>query len=121
MRRRFDEENIAAATRAAWWDWPVELATEHAWVIIAGEPAELERIAAERGCFKPEAADRYAARRVLGRNPLTTSPRKRSIDLAAGASHGPLIVAATTLRAGLRGASSRTTIPGWPMLPPFPP
>lgn len=31
--RRFDEENIARLLRAAWWDWPVELATEHARVI----------------------------------------------------------------------------------------
>jgi virginiamycin A acetyltransferase len=35
-----------------WWDWPVELATEHARVNMAGEPAELERIAAEHGLLQ---------------------------------------------------------------------
>ena len=36
-----------------------------------------------------------------------------TIERAAGATPGPDIVATVTLRAGLRGASSRTTIPGW--------
>ena len=49
VRRRFDEENVARLLRAAWWDWPGELVTEHARVIMAGEPAKLERIAGERG------------------------------------------------------------------------
>jgi virginiamycin A acetyltransferase len=45
LRRRFDDEDVARLLRAAWWDWPVELVTEHARAIMAGEPAELERIA----------------------------------------------------------------------------
>jgi virginiamycin A acetyltransferase len=49
VRRRFDEENVARLLRAAWWAWPVELVTEHARVIMAGEPAELEAIAAGHG------------------------------------------------------------------------
>ena len=49
VRRRFDEENVARLVRAAWWDWPVEIVTEHARVIMAGDPAELERIADGRG------------------------------------------------------------------------
>ena len=32
----------------AWWDWPVELVTEHARTIMAGTPEELERIALAR-------------------------------------------------------------------------
>jgi virginiamycin A acetyltransferase len=49
VRQRFDEEDVARLLRAAWWDWPVELVTEHARVIMAGDPAELERIADGRG------------------------------------------------------------------------
>src|SRR5437588_6202946 len=44
---------------------------------------------------------------------LATSERILSIVRAAGATPGPDMVAATTLRAGLRGESSLTTIPGW--------
>jgi virginiamycin A acetyltransferase len=49
VRRRFDGENVGRLLRAAWWDWPVELVTEHARVIMAGEPADLELIAAQHG------------------------------------------------------------------------
>ena len=52
VRRRFDEADVARLLRAAWWDWPVELVTEHARVIMAGEPAELERIAEQRGLLQ---------------------------------------------------------------------
>jgi virginiamycin A acetyltransferase len=49
LRMRFDEEEVKRLLRAAWWDWPVELITEHARTIMAGQPSELERIAAEQG------------------------------------------------------------------------
>ena len=39
--------------------------------------------------------------------------RSEIIDFAAGATPGPDIVAAVTSRAGLAGASARTTIPEW--------
>ena len=45
VRTRFDEDDVARLLRAAWWAWPVELVTEHARTIMAGTPAELERIA----------------------------------------------------------------------------
>jgi virginiamycin A acetyltransferase len=45
LRRRFEDDDVERLLRAAWWDWPVELVTEHARAIMAGEPAELERIA----------------------------------------------------------------------------
>jgi virginiamycin A acetyltransferase len=35
-----------------WWDWPVELVTEHARAIMAGDPAELERIAERHGLLR---------------------------------------------------------------------
>jgi virginiamycin A acetyltransferase len=47
IRRRYEDEDVERLLRAAWWDWPVELVTEHARTIMAGTPAELERIAAE--------------------------------------------------------------------------
>jgi virginiamycin A acetyltransferase len=45
IRRRFDDEDVERLLRAAWWDWPVELVTEHARTIMAGSPAELLAIA----------------------------------------------------------------------------
>ncbi|MEU6788374.1 CatB-related O-acetyltransferase [Nonomuraea angiospora] len=53
IRRRFADADIARLQRAAWWDWPAELVTEHARAIMAGSPADLERIAAEHGMGKP--------------------------------------------------------------------
>jgi virginiamycin A acetyltransferase len=49
IRHRFDADGVERLLRAAWWDWPVELVTEHARAIMAGTPEDLERIAAERG------------------------------------------------------------------------
>jgi virginiamycin A acetyltransferase len=45
LRMRYDEEGVARLLRAAWWDWPVELVTEHARTIMSGTPEDLERIA----------------------------------------------------------------------------
>jgi hypothetical protein len=49
IRRRFDDADIDRLRRAAWWDWPVELVTEHARTIMAGTPADIEHIATEHG------------------------------------------------------------------------
>ncbi|MFG3514306.1 MULTISPECIES: CatB-related O-acetyltransferase [Streptomyces] len=46
IRQRFDDADIARLLRAAWWDWPVGLVTEHARTIMAGTPAEVARVAA---------------------------------------------------------------------------
>jgi virginiamycin A acetyltransferase len=48
VRSRFSEEDVGRLLRAAWWDWPIELVTEHARTIMTGTAAELERIAAEQ-------------------------------------------------------------------------
>lgn len=48
VRMRYDEADVERLLRAAWWDWPVELVTEHARTIMAGTPAELERLAPQR-------------------------------------------------------------------------
>ncbi|MEV1319849.1 CatB-related O-acetyltransferase [Micromonospora arborensis] len=47
IRRRFEEADIDRLRRAAWWDWPVDLVTEHTHTIMAGTPADIERIAKE--------------------------------------------------------------------------
>ncbi len=50
VRRRFDDEDVRRLLQAAWWDWPVELITEHARQIMAGQPVDLLRIATQHGC-----------------------------------------------------------------------
>jgi len=52
VRMRYDEEDVARLLRAAWWDWPIELVTEHARTIMAGTPADIERIAREAGVLR---------------------------------------------------------------------
>jgi virginiamycin A acetyltransferase len=49
VRLRLSEEDVERLMRAAWWNWPIELVTEHARAIMTGTPAELERIAADHG------------------------------------------------------------------------
>jgi virginiamycin A acetyltransferase len=53
IRHRFEPEDIERLRRAAWWNWPVELITAHARTIMAGTPAEIERIAIENGLDQP--------------------------------------------------------------------
>jgi virginiamycin A acetyltransferase len=48
VRMRFAEPDVEHLLRAAWWNWPIGLITQHARTIMAGTPAELERIAAQR-------------------------------------------------------------------------
>lgn len=47
IRRRFDDAGADRLRRAAWWDWPADLVTEHARTIMAGSPADIERIAVQ--------------------------------------------------------------------------
>ena len=49
IRRRFDDEDVDLLLRAAWWDWPIALVTEHARTIMAGTPDELAKIAVAHG------------------------------------------------------------------------
>lgn len=49
VRRRYDDDDVGRLLRAAWWDWPIGLVTEHARAIMAGTPAQLEPIAAAAG------------------------------------------------------------------------
>jgi virginiamycin A acetyltransferase len=52
VRSRYGEEDVTRLLRAAWWDWPIELVTEHARTIMSGEPAQLEAVAAEQGLLR---------------------------------------------------------------------
>ncbi|MEU4643727.1 CatB-related O-acetyltransferase [Micromonospora sp. NPDC023814] len=49
IRHRFDDTDIGRLLRAAWWDWPADLVTEHVRTILSGAPADIERIAIENG------------------------------------------------------------------------
>jgi virginiamycin A acetyltransferase len=53
VRSRFSDEDVGRLLRAAWWEWPIELVTEHARTIMAGSAAALERIGAERDPSRP--------------------------------------------------------------------
>ena len=48
IRMRYAQRDVERLLRAAWWDWPMALVTQHARTIMAGTPAELERISRER-------------------------------------------------------------------------
>lgn len=45
VRRRFDDADTERLQRIAWWDWPVQLVTEHLRTIMNGTVDELERVA----------------------------------------------------------------------------
>ncbi|MEU8849773.1 CatB-related O-acetyltransferase [Streptomyces sp. NPDC048564] len=49
IRQRFDDADVDRLLRAAWWDWPAELITDHARTIMAGTPADIARIGARHG------------------------------------------------------------------------
>jgi virginiamycin A acetyltransferase len=52
VRRRFDDEDVRRLLLAAWWNWPVDLITEHARQIMAGQPADLLRVATRHGFIR---------------------------------------------------------------------
>ena len=45
IRRRYSDDDIERLLRIAWWNWPIELITEHVRTIWAGTPAELDKVA----------------------------------------------------------------------------
>ncbi|WP_327145637.1 CatB-related O-acetyltransferase [Nocardia sp. NBC_01327] len=49
VKQRFDDAEVDLLLRAAWWNWPIELVTEHVRVIMAGTPKEIGQIARENG------------------------------------------------------------------------
>jgi virginiamycin A acetyltransferase len=49
IKRRYEPEEIELLQRLAWWDWPIELITEHVRDILTGTPAQLDQIAKANG------------------------------------------------------------------------
>lgn len=49
IKQRFSATEVEQLLAAAWWDWPVELVTEHAHTIMTGTPGDIARIAEGRG------------------------------------------------------------------------
>ena len=47
--RRYSDDDIERLLRIAWWNWPIELITEHIRTIWAGTPAELDEVAERAG------------------------------------------------------------------------
>lgn len=45
IKRRYEPEEIELLRRLAWWDWPIEIITDHVRDIVTGTPARLEQIA----------------------------------------------------------------------------
>ena len=41
VRTRFCERDVATLLRVQWWNWPIELITQHAAMIMAGSPQDL--------------------------------------------------------------------------------
>ncbi|MCP2094019.1 virginiamycin A acetyltransferase [Actinosynnema pretiosum] len=54
VRQRYPDDKIELLLRAAWWDWPVELVTEHVREIMAGKVKQLADIAEENGLLGPK-------------------------------------------------------------------
>jgi virginiamycin A acetyltransferase len=52
VRRRFSDEDVERLLRAAWWDWPIELVTEHARTIMAGTAGQLGATAEAHGLLR---------------------------------------------------------------------
>ena len=49
VKERFSDEDIDRLLRLAWWDWPVDIITEHVRTIWTGTPVELEQAAKDAG------------------------------------------------------------------------
>lgn len=47
IRVRHEPADVALLLEIKWWDWPMEMISRHAAVIMAGAPAELARLAPE--------------------------------------------------------------------------
>ena len=49
LKERYPDEDIDRLLRLAWWDWPVDVITEHVRTIWTGTPVELEQAAKDAG------------------------------------------------------------------------
>jgi virginiamycin A acetyltransferase len=55
VRPRFEAADVERLLRAAWWEWPAQLVTEHVRTIMAGTPEEIEGIARDQGLLRDPA------------------------------------------------------------------
>lgn len=49
IRARFDQDEVAALLRIAWWDWPISTILAHEALIAGGDVAALEEVQAQAG------------------------------------------------------------------------
>ena len=49
LKKRYSDQDIDRLLRIAWWNWPVDVITEHVAAIWTGTPAELEQEAKDAG------------------------------------------------------------------------
>lgn len=49
VKQRYSPADVDRLLRAAWWDWPIALVTEHVRTIMSGTQAEIEAIARDHG------------------------------------------------------------------------
>ncbi|MGH3915745.1 MAG: CatB-related O-acetyltransferase [Pseudonocardiaceae bacterium] len=45
IKRRYPDADVELLQRSAWWNWPIDLISEHANTLIAGTPADIADIA----------------------------------------------------------------------------
>jgi virginiamycin A acetyltransferase len=45
IKRRYPDADVELLQRAAWWNWPIEIISEHASTIMAGTPADIATVA----------------------------------------------------------------------------
>jgi virginiamycin A acetyltransferase len=49
VKTRYPEADVDLLLRAAWWNWPVDLVTDHVRAIMSGTPADIAEIARTNG------------------------------------------------------------------------
>jgi virginiamycin A acetyltransferase len=49
LKERYSDVDIDRLLRLAWWNWPIDVITEHVRTIWTGTPTELEQAAKEAG------------------------------------------------------------------------
>ncbi|MEU5694008.1 CatB-related O-acetyltransferase [Actinosynnema sp. NPDC020468] len=52
IKQRYSDEDVDLLLAARWWDWPIDVVTEHVRTIMSGTPAEIAALAAR---LRPEA------------------------------------------------------------------
>ena len=48
IRTRYEPADVALMLETKWWDWPIDMISQHAAAIMTGTPAELAELAKKR-------------------------------------------------------------------------